>query len=214
MSPGRLADHRRQFEKTTRLAGEDPSIFAIALETLAVKALGIWVRRHDWRLIRDRFIAGQSSYELRRYLDSVPPETLIRDVVDRCRLRESHADPEVRRVSKPGPDPIYPAYVIGDSDKVVEEIQVAAVTKPKSTSDQMEELLRRLLAGVATPAPVPAPVPEVPVVEKLLQRLVAETQIRQPAPVVASEPAGLETLLRSLLSGQIGATASTGIPPT
>ena len=44
----------------------------------------------------------------------------------------------------------------------MDEIRVAAVTKPKSTSDQMEELLRRLLAGVATPAPVPAPVPEVP----------------------------------------------------
>ena len=39
-SPGRLADYRRQFEKTTRMAGEDPSIFAIALETLAVKAFG------------------------------------------------------------------------------------------------------------------------------------------------------------------------------
>ena len=37
-SPGRLADYRRQFEKTTRSAGEDPSIYAIALETLAVKA--------------------------------------------------------------------------------------------------------------------------------------------------------------------------------
>ena len=39
-SPGRLADYRRQFEKTTRIAGEDPSIFATALETLAVKAFG------------------------------------------------------------------------------------------------------------------------------------------------------------------------------
>ena len=39
-SPGRLADYRRQFEKTTRTAGEDPSIFAVALETLAVKAFG------------------------------------------------------------------------------------------------------------------------------------------------------------------------------
>ena len=56
---------------------------------------------------------------------------------------------------------------------------------------------------MATPAPVPAPVLEVPAVEKLLQRLVAETQIRQPAPVVASEPVGLETLLRTLLSGQM-----------
>ena len=42
-SPGRFADYRRQFEKTTRSAGEDPSIFAIALETLAVKAFGA-----DW----------------------------------------------------------------------------------------------------------------------------------------------------------------------
>ena len=47
-SLGRLADYRRQFEKTTRSAGEDPSILAIALETLAVKAFGdILVRRHD-----------------------------------------------------------------------------------------------------------------------------------------------------------------------
>ena len=39
-SPDRLADYRRQFERTTRTAGEDPSIFATALETLAVKAFG------------------------------------------------------------------------------------------------------------------------------------------------------------------------------
>ena len=43
-----------------------------------------------------------SSCELRRYLDSVPPETPIRNVVDQCRVWESHADPEIRRVSKPG----------------------------------------------------------------------------------------------------------------
>ena len=39
-SPGRLADYRCQFEKTTQHDGEDQSIFAIALETLAVKAFG------------------------------------------------------------------------------------------------------------------------------------------------------------------------------
>ena len=59
-SPGRLADHRRQFEKTTRSAGEDPSIFAIALETLAVKAFGDMGQTARLRLIRDRFIAGHS----------------------------------------------------------------------------------------------------------------------------------------------------------
>ena len=39
-SPGRLADYRRQFERTTRTVREDLAIFATALETLAVKAFG------------------------------------------------------------------------------------------------------------------------------------------------------------------------------
>ena len=143
-SPGRLADYRRQFEKTTTTTGEDPSIFAIALETLAVKAFGDMGQTTRLGLIRDRFIAGHSSCQLRRYLDSVPPETPIRDVVDRCRVWASHPDPEIRRVSKPEPEPIYPANVVGDSDKGVEDIQMAAVTKPKSTPDQIEDFFRRL----------------------------------------------------------------------
>ena len=151
-SPGRLADFIRQFEKTTRSAGEDPSIFAIALETLAVKAFWDMGQTARLRLIRDRFIAGHSSCEWRRYLDRVPPETPIRDVVDRCRVWESHANPEIRRVSKPGPEPVYLAYVVGDPDNVIEEIRVAAVTKPKSPPDQVEDLLRRLLADMASPA--------------------------------------------------------------
>ena len=154
------------------------------------------------RLIRDRFIAGHSSCELRRYLDNVPPETPIRDVVDRCRVWESHADPEIRRISKPSPDPIYAAYVVGDSDNIGETIQVTAVTKPKSNPDQLEDMLRRLLASMTAPVPVPASVLELPTVEKLLQRLVAETQIRQLPAVSSPEPVGLEKLFRSYLSGQ------------
>ena len=96
------------------------------------------------RLIRDRFIAGHSSCELWRYLDSLPPETPIRDVVDRCRIWESHADPAVHRVNKPSLDPIYPAYVIEDSDNISEMKRVAAVTRPKSGPDQLEDnMLRR-----------------------------------------------------------------------
>ena len=98
-SPGQLADYRRQFERTTRTVGKD----ATALETLAVKAFGDMGQTARLRLIRDWFIAGHSSCELRRLLDSVPP----RD----CRVWENHADPAVRRVSKPSPDSTYPAYV-------------------------------------------------------------------------------------------------------
>ena len=69
---------------------------------------------------------------------------------------------------------------MGDSDKISETKWVAAVTRPKSGSDQLEA----------------------PTVEKLLQRLVAETQSR-PSPVVSPpESVGLEKMLRSFLSGQ------------
>ena len=64
-SPGRLADYRRQFELTTRKVGEDPAIFATALETLAVKAFGDMGQTARLRLIRDRFIAGHDNCDLR-----------------------------------------------------------------------------------------------------------------------------------------------------
>ena len=134
-SPGRLADYIQQFEKTTRSAGDDPSIFAIALETLAVKASGDMGQTARLRLIHDHFIARHSSCELRRYLDSVPPETPIRDVVDRCRVWESHADPEIRRVSKPGPEPVHHAFVVGESDDVVDDVRVATVMYGRIFSD-------------------------------------------------------------------------------
>ena len=77
-SSGRLAGYRRQFEKTVRQDGENPSKFAVARETLAVKACGPNAR--TW-LIRDRFIASHPNCVLRRHLNSVPPEIPIRDIV-------------------------------------------------------------------------------------------------------------------------------------
>ena len=67
--PGRLADYRRQFERTAPMEWEDPSILAIALETLAVKAFGDMGPNARLRLICDRF----DNCALRRHLDSVPP---------------------------------------------------------------------------------------------------------------------------------------------
>ena len=115
-SPGRLADYRRQFERTTRTVGEHLAIFTTTLKTLAIKAFGDMGQTTRLRLIRDRFIAGHSNCDLRRHLDSISPETPIRDVVDRCHVWESHADPPVRRISKPDPDPTYSAYAVGDAE--------------------------------------------------------------------------------------------------
>ena len=64
-------DYRRQFEKTARKEGEDPSIFTIAFETLAVKAFGDMGHTTRLRLICDRFIAGHDSWTVcRRRLPS------------------------------------------------------------------------------------------------------------------------------------------------
>ena len=59
-SPGRLANYRRKFDKTVRKSGEDPSNFAIALETLAVKAFGDMGQAARLRLIRDQIITTPS----------------------------------------------------------------------------------------------------------------------------------------------------------
>ena len=45
-----------------RKRGEDPSNFAITLETLAVKAFGNMGQTARLRLIRDRFIAGHERF--------------------------------------------------------------------------------------------------------------------------------------------------------
>ena len=107
-----------------------PGRLATALETLAVNAFGDMGQTAGLRLIRDRFIAGHSNCDLRRRLDSVSPETPIRDVVDRCCVWESHADPAVRQIGKPTPDPINPTYVVSNTDS--ENTRVAAVSGLKS----------------------------------------------------------------------------------
>ena len=138
----RLADYRRQFERTTRTIREDPAIFATALETLDVKAFGDMGQTARLQLIRDGFIAGHGNCDLRRHLDSVSPETPIRDVVDRCRVWESHADSAVPRMSKPTPDPVYPTYAVSDTDRDNEVTRVAAVTGLKSDQNQLTDLFR------------------------------------------------------------------------
>ena len=91
-SPGRLADNRRRFERVSRKPGEDTSLFAVELETLALKAFGDLSSSARLQLVRDRFIVGQVGCSLRRHLDGVEPGTPIRDIVDRCRVWESHAE--------------------------------------------------------------------------------------------------------------------------
>ena len=70
-SPGRLAEYKRQFQKTFRRPGDDPSIFAIELETLARRAFIDIDPSIQLQMVRDRFIDGQAECALRRHLDSL-----------------------------------------------------------------------------------------------------------------------------------------------
>ena len=56
---------------------------------------------------------------------------------------ESHVDPEVRRISKPMPEPVYPTYVVEQPDYETEPVCVVTVNKPNSPVDQSEELLKK-----------------------------------------------------------------------
>ena len=65
-------------------------------------------------MVRDRFIMGQRDCGLRRHLDSVPPDTPIREIVDRCRVWESHSDMN-RLLPAPALGPEVPVAVIQDA---------------------------------------------------------------------------------------------------
>ena len=93
-SPGRLAEYKRQFQWVVRRPRDDPSIFAIELETLARRAFIDIDISIQLQMVRDRFIDGQVECALRRHLDSLGPDTPMSDIVDCCRVWESHRDVE------------------------------------------------------------------------------------------------------------------------
>ena len=66
------------------------------------------------RILRDHIIAGHASCELRRHLDSVVLETPIRDIMDCCRVRETHADSVDKMGQRPRPEWALPLYMVDD----------------------------------------------------------------------------------------------------
>ena len=64
--PSRLAEYRRQFGRASRRPGDDPSVFAIELETLARWMFADINASVRLQLIQDKFIVGQAECFLRR----------------------------------------------------------------------------------------------------------------------------------------------------
>ena len=124
-----------------------------------MKAFGDMGHTARLHIIQDHFIAGHDSCELRRHLDSVTPETPIRDIVDRCRVWESHADSDNRRFGRRGPERALPIYNMDDVGGGRVGRVMAAVSTSPTAPDQLETLLRRLLPTPVVPLPPPKPVP-------------------------------------------------------
>ena len=120
-----------------------------------MKAFGDMGHTARLHIIQDHFIAGHDSCELRRHLDSVTPETPIRDIVDRCRVWESHADSDNRRFGRRGPERALPIYNMDDVGGGRVGRVMAAVSTSPTAPDQLETLLRRLLPTPVVPLPPP-----------------------------------------------------------
>ena len=99
-SPGRLAEYKRQFQWAFRHPGDDPSIFAIEQETLARRAFIDIDPLIQLQMVRDRFIDGQAECALRRHLDRLGSDTPMADIVDYCRVWESHLEVEIEQQTR------------------------------------------------------------------------------------------------------------------
>ena len=91
-SPSRLADLRRRFESAFRQPGLDPAMFATDLGILAIQGFEDMKKQARDTMKRDKFIAGQEQCALRRQLDGFAQDTPIGEIVDSCRVWESHSD--------------------------------------------------------------------------------------------------------------------------
>ena len=96
-SPGRLAVLRRWFESAFRQLGLYPATFATDLGILAIQGFEDMKEQARDTMIRDKFIAGQRQCALRQQLDGFAQSTPIGEIVDSCRVWESHSD--LNRVS-------------------------------------------------------------------------------------------------------------------
>ena len=104
-------------------------------------------------LIRDRFVTGHENCALRRHIDSVPLETPIQDIVDRCRVWESHADTGIRRIVNPVPERALPVYTMDEPAYVPADRVVATVAALPAGPSNLEALLCHLLpSDTAAPA--------------------------------------------------------------
>ena len=136
-SPGRLAVLRRRFESAFRRPGLDPATFATELGILAIQGFEDMKEQARDTMTRDKFIAGQRQCALRRQLDGFAQDTPIGEIVDNCRVWESHSESDrvlmVIRESDVGNKP-------GDS-RTRERRKLVVNVQPKVETEKQEPMV-------------------------------------------------------------------------
>ena len=150
------------------------------------------------QLVRDRFIVGQAECSLRRHLDSVGPDTPILDIVDRCRVWESHAEDT-------------DSWGICHSP-VCQVVNVNTDSKPKvasEDSDVLGQLVRQLLPTPAVSPPRVTPIPSD--CELLIQGLLGTVRPVQLVVQERSSITDIDILLQSMLP--VGSVVEENVGP-
>ena len=102
------------------------------------------------QLVRDMFIIGQEHRALRRHLDSVGPDTPISDIVDRCRVWESHDECNSRPMARH--EPTGPRGVFQVTQQISDEHSKMS-TEPDPAPSEFEILAQRLHEMAQQPVP-------------------------------------------------------------
>ena len=171
-----------------RRLGDDPSIFAIELETLARRVFIDIDISIQLQMVRDRFIDGQVECALRRHLDSLGPDTPMADIVDCCRVWESHCDVEIEPRMSADRRPARAVCQV----TVDEQIPTAS-----PETETLEDIIRRLLPTPALPPPQADPIPADQ--DLLVQRLMGTICPPKPVAQERSAVTELETMLLNWL---------------
>ena len=128
-------------------------------------------------MVRDRFIDGQEECALRRHFDSLGPNTPMADIVDCCRVWESHREVESTPICQ-----------------ITEDEPTPAVSPE---TGNWEDIIRKLLPPPALPPPPAVPIPSDR--DALIQQLMGALCPPTPVARERSPATALKTMLLNWL---------------
>ena len=88
------------------------------------------------QMVRDRFIDGQAECARRRHLDSLGSDTPMADIVDCCRVWESHLELEIEQQTRTDRRPARAICQVTDDEQ-------APAESPET--ELLEDIIRRRL---------------------------------------------------------------------